>query len=135
LISVEDLFRAQSELLPDTAGSSLPVLAREFKKPPTLRGRTFTDLFWKASTRTSSSFDLAAAERPSAVRPSARRLGTEVAQGLPSVPLPGVGGVMGGPDALESTACGATAVGVGATDFNGIEAPVRSVRSPRQNPS
>lgn len=60
LISVEDLSREQVELLLDTAESFLPVLDRDIKKVPTLRGRTVVNLFWEASTRTSSSFDLAA---------------------------------------------------------------------------
>ncbi|HQG03176.1 MAG TPA: aspartate carbamoyltransferase catalytic subunit [Thermoleophilia bacterium] len=60
LISVEDLSREQVELLLDTAESFLPVLQRDIKKVPTLRGRTIVNLFWEASTRTSSSFDLAA---------------------------------------------------------------------------
>lgn len=60
LISIEDLSRDQVELLLDTAESFLPVLQRDIKKVPTLRGRTIVNLFWEASTRTSSSFDLAA---------------------------------------------------------------------------
>jgi aspartate carbamoyltransferase catalytic subunit len=60
LISIEDLSREQVELLLDTAESFLPVLQRDVKKVPTLRGRTIVNLFWEASTRTSSSFDLAA---------------------------------------------------------------------------
>ena len=60
LISIEDLSREQVELLLDTAESFLPVLQRDIKKVPTLRGRTIVNLFWEASTRTSSSFDLAA---------------------------------------------------------------------------
>ena len=60
LISIEDLSRAEIELLLDTAESFLPVLERDIKKVPTLRGRTIINLFWEASTRTSSSFDLAA---------------------------------------------------------------------------
>jgi aspartate carbamoyltransferase catalytic subunit len=60
LISMEDLSREQVELLLDTAESFLPVLQRDIKKVPTLRGRTIVNLFWEASTRTSSSFDLAA---------------------------------------------------------------------------
>jgi aspartate carbamoyltransferase catalytic subunit len=60
LISIEDLSRVQVELLLDTAESFLPVLQRDIKKVPTLRGRTIVNLFWEASTRTSSSFDLAA---------------------------------------------------------------------------
>ncbi|HET6493942.1 MAG TPA: aspartate carbamoyltransferase catalytic subunit, partial [Thermoleophilia bacterium] len=60
LISIEDLSRADVELLLDTAESFLPILERDIKKVPTLRGRTIINLFWEASTRTSSSFDLAA---------------------------------------------------------------------------
>ncbi len=60
LISIEDLSRADVELLLDIAESFLPVLERDIKKVPTLRGRTIINLFWEASTRTSSSFDLAA---------------------------------------------------------------------------
>ncbi len=60
LISIEDLSREQVELLLDTAESFLPVLQRDIKKVPTLRGRTVVNLFWEASTRTSTSFDLAA---------------------------------------------------------------------------
>ena len=60
LISIDDLSRADVELLLDTAESFLPVLERDIKKVPTLRGRTIVNLFWEASTRTSSSFDLAA---------------------------------------------------------------------------
>ncbi|MGO8684716.1 MAG: aspartate carbamoyltransferase catalytic subunit [Thermoleophilia bacterium] len=60
LISIEDLSRSDVELLLDTAESFLPVLQRDIKKVPTLRGRTVVNLFWESSTRTSSSFDLAA---------------------------------------------------------------------------
>ena len=60
LISIEDLTRSDVELLLDTAESFLPVLERDIKKVPTLRGRTIINLFWEASPRTSASFDLAA---------------------------------------------------------------------------
>ena len=49
----------------------------------------------------------------------------EVAQALPGLPIVGMGGVMTGTDALEFIACGATAVGVGAANFTGMEAPAR----------
>ena len=51
LISMEDLSRADVELILDTAESFLPVLERDIKKVPTLRGRTIVNLFWEASTR------------------------------------------------------------------------------------
>ena len=56
LISTEDLSREQVELLLDTAESSLPMLQRDIKKVPTVRGRSVVNLFWEAST----SFDVAA---------------------------------------------------------------------------
>jgi aspartate carbamoyltransferase catalytic subunit len=60
LISMDDLTRGQVELLLDTADSFVPVLQRDIKKVPTLRGRTVVNLFLETSNRTSSSFDLAA---------------------------------------------------------------------------
>ena len=60
-----------------------------------------------------------------AIKPIALRMVAEVAQALPGVPLVGMGGVMSGLDALEFIACGATAVGVGAANFSGFEAPAR----------
>ena len=60
-----------------------------------------------------------------AIKPIALRLVAEVAEALPGVPLVGMGGVMSGLDALEFIACGATAVGVGAANFTGFEAPSR----------
>ncbi len=80
LISMEDLSREQVELLLDTAESFLPVLERDIKKVPTLRGRTIINLFWEASTRTSSSFDLAA-KRLSADTLSVISGGSAVAKG------------------------------------------------------
>lgn len=62
-----------------------------------------------------------------AIKPIALRLVAEVAQALPGVPLVGMGGIMTGLDALEFIACGATAVGVGAANFTGLEAPARIV--------
>jgi len=60
LVSMEDLSRSDVELLLDTAESFLPVLERDIKKVPTLRGRTIINLFWEPSPRTSSSYDIAA---------------------------------------------------------------------------
>lgn len=62
-----------------------------------------------------------------AIKPIALRMVAEVAQALPGVPLVGMGGVISGLDALEFIACGATAVGVGAANFTGFEAPSRIV--------
>ena len=60
LISIDDLSAADVDLLLDTAESFLPVLQRDIKKVPTLRGRTVINMFFESSTRTSTSFDLAA---------------------------------------------------------------------------
>ena len=60
LISIEDLTREDIERILDRAESFAEVSGREIKKVPTLRGRTVINLFYEASTRTSSSFELAA---------------------------------------------------------------------------
>ena len=60
LLSIEDLDRAQIEHLCDRAASFAEVADREIKKVPALRGRTVLNLFYEASTRTRSSFELAA---------------------------------------------------------------------------
>ncbi len=44
----------------ETADSFLEISSREVKKVPTLRGRTIVNLFFEPSTRTRSSFELAA---------------------------------------------------------------------------
>ena len=60
LLSIEDLTRDDVERLLATARSFEHALEREMKKLPTLRGRTVVNLFFESSTRTSSSFELAA---------------------------------------------------------------------------
>src|SRR5213593_1870499 len=60
LISIRDLSRDDIERLLATARSFERSLEREMKKLPTLRGRTVVNLFYESSTRTSSSFELAA---------------------------------------------------------------------------
>jgi aspartate carbamoyltransferase catalytic subunit len=60
LISVADLSRHDVLRLLATARSFERSLERELKKLPTLRGRTVVNLFFESSTRTSSSFELAA---------------------------------------------------------------------------
>jgi aspartate carbamoyltransferase catalytic subunit len=56
------------------------VSGREIKKVPTLRGRTVINLFYEASTRTSSSFELAA-KRLSADLVSVKSSGSSVEKG------------------------------------------------------
>ncbi len=60
LLSIEDLDRGAIERICDRAASFAEVSHREIKKVPALRGRTVLNLFYEASTRTRSSFELAA---------------------------------------------------------------------------
>jgi len=60
LLSIEDITREDIERLLARAGSFAEVSGRPIKKVPALRGRTVINLFYEASTRTSSSFELAA---------------------------------------------------------------------------
>jgi aspartate carbamoyltransferase catalytic subunit len=60
LLSIADLSREDIERILDRADSFAEVSGREIKKVPALRGRTVVNLFYEASTRTSSSFELAA---------------------------------------------------------------------------
>jgi aspartate carbamoyltransferase catalytic subunit len=60
LLSIEDVTRADIERLLARAESFAEVSGRPIKKVPALRGRTVINLFYEASTRTSSSFELAA---------------------------------------------------------------------------
>ncbi|MEN0014252.1 MAG: aspartate carbamoyltransferase catalytic subunit [Solirubrobacteraceae bacterium] len=60
LISIDELGRDDVELLLERAASFSEVANREIKKVPALRGRTVLTLFYEASTRTRSSFELAA---------------------------------------------------------------------------
>ena len=60
LLTIEDLDRAGSSAIVDRAQLFAEVAGREIKKVPTLRGRLVVTLFYEASTRTRSSFELAA---------------------------------------------------------------------------
>jgi aspartate carbamoyltransferase catalytic subunit len=61
LLSAADLDHTQAELILDTAEQLDRTLAgREVKKLPPLRGRTVVNLFYEDSTRTRTSFELAA---------------------------------------------------------------------------
>src|SRR3954463_11664948 len=60
LLSMEDLDREGIERILDRARSFTEVSEREVKKVPALRGRRVLNLFYEASTRTRSSFELAA---------------------------------------------------------------------------
>ncbi|NLG64051.1 MAG: aspartate carbamoyltransferase catalytic subunit [Actinobacteria bacterium] len=80
LLSMEDLTRSDVELILDTAESFLPIMHRDIKKVPTLRGRTIVNFFYEASTRTSTSFDLAA-KRLSADTIALKKSGSSVEKG------------------------------------------------------
>ncbi|MDQ3720223.1 MAG: aspartate carbamoyltransferase catalytic subunit [Actinomycetota bacterium] len=80
LLSVDDLSREDIERVLDRAASFAEVSGREIKKVPTLRGRTVINLFYESSTRTSSSFGLAA-KRLSADLESIKAQGSAVDKG------------------------------------------------------
>ncbi len=80
LLSIEELGRDDIERILDRAASFAEVSGREIKKVPALRGRTVVNLFYEASTRTSSSFELAA-KRLSADVVSIRSAGSSVDKG------------------------------------------------------
>src|SRR6266446_3158797 len=60
LLGIRDLTPSQITHILDTAQSFREVSTREIKKVPTLRGRTVINLFFEASTRTRTSFEIAA---------------------------------------------------------------------------
>src|SRR5919106_3343619 len=80
LISISDLDRDDVERLLETARQFAASLEREMKKLTTLRGRTVVTLFYESSTRTSSSFELAA-KRLSADTMSIKASGSAVDKG------------------------------------------------------
>jgi aspartate carbamoyltransferase catalytic subunit len=59
LLTIQELEPAEIGLILDTAASMKEIAAREIKKVPTLRGRTVVNLFYEASTRTRTSFEIA----------------------------------------------------------------------------
>ena len=60
LLGLEELSVEEIELILDTAESFKEVSTRTIKKVPALRGTTIVNLFFEASTRTRTSFELAA---------------------------------------------------------------------------
>lgn len=60
LLSAADLTRDDALLVLDTAEELAQVTERPIKKLPTLRGRTIVNLFFEDSTRTRTSFEVAA---------------------------------------------------------------------------
>ncbi|MBA3420821.1 MAG: aspartate carbamoyltransferase catalytic subunit [Thermoleophilaceae bacterium] len=80
LISIADLERQDIERILERADSFAEVSGRSIKKVPVLRGRTVVNLFYESSTRTSSSFELAA-KRLSADLLNVKTLGSAVDKG------------------------------------------------------
>jgi aspartate carbamoyltransferase catalytic subunit len=60
LIGIKELSIEDINLILDTAAGFKDVLGRDIKKVPTLRGKTAVNLFFEPSTRTRTSFELAA---------------------------------------------------------------------------
>ena len=59
ILGIKDLSIEEINLILDTADSFVEVSTREIKKVPTLRGKTIVNLFYEASTRTRTSFEIA----------------------------------------------------------------------------
>jgi aspartate carbamoyltransferase catalytic subunit len=79
-ISIKDVTRDDLERLMATARTFERSLEREVKKLPTLKGRLVINMFYESSTRTSSSFELAA-KRLSADTMSIKAAGSAVDKG------------------------------------------------------
>jgi aspartate carbamoyltransferase catalytic subunit len=60
LLGIRDLTEAEIRGILDTAENFREINTREIKKVPTLRGKTVINLFFENSTRTRTSFELAA---------------------------------------------------------------------------
>ncbi|MGE5551639.1 MAG: aspartate carbamoyltransferase catalytic subunit [Bacteroidota bacterium] len=60
LLGLADLTAEEIELILDTAVPCKEIFKREIRKLPTLRGKTVVTLFYEASTRTRTSFEIAA---------------------------------------------------------------------------
>lgn len=60
LIAIGDLTRDEITRMLDLAERFSDVMRRDIKKVPTLRGRTVINMFFEASTRTATSFEIAA---------------------------------------------------------------------------
>ena len=60
IIALAEIEKEEIEMILQTADSFKEVSTREIKKVPTLRGKTVVNLFFEPSTRTRTSFELAA---------------------------------------------------------------------------
>ncbi len=59
ILGMKDLSVEEINLILETAESFLEISTREIKKVPTLRGKSIINLFYEASTRTRTSFEIA----------------------------------------------------------------------------
>jgi aspartate carbamoyltransferase catalytic subunit len=59
ILGIQELPVDEINLILETADSFIEVSTREIKKVPTLRGKTVINLFYEASTRTRTSFEIA----------------------------------------------------------------------------
>ena len=59
LLGLQNLKKSDIEIILNTADSFKEILERDVKKVPTLRGKSVVNLFYEASTRTRTSFELA----------------------------------------------------------------------------
>ncbi|MCK9362029.1 MAG: aspartate carbamoyltransferase catalytic subunit [Syntrophales bacterium] len=59
ILGIKELSVEEINLILETADSFVEVSTREIKKVPTLRGKTIINLFYEASTRTRTSFEIA----------------------------------------------------------------------------
>jgi len=59
ILGIKELAINEINLILETAESFLEISTREIKKVPTLRGKTIINLFFEASTRTRTSFEIA----------------------------------------------------------------------------
>ncbi len=59
ILGIEQLSREDITFILDTADSLKEINSRDIKKVPTLRGKTIVNLFFEASTRTRTSFEIA----------------------------------------------------------------------------
>lgn len=59
ILGIQDMTTDEISLILETAESFLEISTREIKKVPTLRGKSVINLFYEASTRTRTSFEIA----------------------------------------------------------------------------
>jgi len=59
ILEMRELSEGEIAIILDTASSFVEVSTREIKKVPTLRGKLVINLFFEASTRTRTSFEIA----------------------------------------------------------------------------